>query len=103
MNRRVFNKTGAGGLALLFTRRVCGPEVSMHSFHPAQIVIRAGLETDYPFVRVRYRVEELIELALSHFLLARLRVLDDEHHPQGNRGDERLELSRAGSETRRRC
>jgi hypothetical protein len=63
----------------------------MHSSHPAQIVIRAGLETDYPFVRVRHRVEELIELALSHFLLARLRVLDDEHHPQGNRGDERLE------------
>lgn len=40
----------------------------------------------------RYRVEELIELALSHFLLARLRVLDDEHHPQGSRGDERLEV-----------
>jgi hypothetical protein len=59
------HETGAVGLAPLFPRRACGPEVSMHSSHSAQIVIRAGLETDYPFVRVRYRVEELIELALS--------------------------------------
>lgn len=56
-----------------------------------QLVIRRFLEGDHRVICVGKGVQNLVEFALRDEFLARLRVLNDEYHREGQRRDQCLE------------
>ena len=67
------------------------PDLLMLLMGSAQLVVGGVLEREQRVVRFREHPQDLVQLALGCRLMARLRVLDDKHHDQRDRGDQRLE------------